>query len=134
MLVTRRISLKVIVTDDYKKKYVSQLKTLASEVRVELERIKTTEAQLMLKVQTLDYNYVMSVREQIEREKASREATLKEIETREKDMETMSPGSIFPQGNLDGFVELKTGDDLESKLGKAEIIVKDGIIQSITEG
>jgi len=79
VLIARKVALKVIVTDDFKKRYVAQLNSLSAEVKVELEKIKTTEAQLMLKVQTMDYNYVMQVREQLEREKSTRESTLKEI-------------------------------------------------------
>ncbi|NLI39881.1 MAG: hypothetical protein GX421_01650 [Caldisericales bacterium] len=134
MLIARKVALKVIVTDDFKKRYVSQLNSLSAEVKVELEKIKTTEAQLMLKVQTMDYNYVMQVREQLEREKATREATLKEIESRTAEMQGMAEGTIFPQGTLDSLVEIKPGDDLESKLSKAEIVIKDNVVQSVNEG
>lgn len=134
MIIARKITLKVIVTDGFKKRYASQLKSLSSEVKMDLEKIRQTEAQLMLKVQTLDQNYLMSIRDQIEREKATREATLKEIESRATEMETMAEGSIFPQGTIDGFVDVKVGDNLESKLSVAEIVIKDGVIQTITEG
>jgi len=134
VLIARKVALKVIVTDDFKKRYVSQLNSLSAEVKVELEKIKTTEAQLMLKVQTMDYNYVMQVREQLEREKATREATLKEIESRTAEMQGMAEGTIFPQGTLDSLVEIKPGDDLESKLSKAEIVIKDNVVQSVNEG
>ena len=134
MLIARKVALKVIVTDDFKKRYVAQLNSLSAEVKVELEKIKTTEAQLMLKVQTMDYNYVMQVREQLEREKSTREATLKEIESRMAEMQGMAEGTIFPQGTLDSLVEIKSGDDLEAKLSKAEIIIKDNVVQSVNEG
>ena len=134
MLIARKVALKVIVTDDFKKRYVAQLNSLSAEVKVELEKIKTTEAQLMLKVQTMDYNYVMQVREQLEREKSTRESTLKEIESRTAEMHGMAEGTIFPQGTLDSLVEIKSGDDLELKLSKAEIIIKDNVVQSVNEG
>jgi len=134
VLIARKVALKVIVTDDFKKRYVAQLNSLSAEVKVELEKIKTTEAQLMLKVQTMDYNYVMQVREQLEREKSTRESTLKEIESRTAEMQGMAEGTIFPQGTLDSLVEIKSGDDLELKLSKAEIIIKDNVVQSVNEG
>jgi hypothetical protein len=126
--------LKVVITDDFKKRYANQLKGLQNEVKVELEKIKTTEQQFLLKVNSMDYNYVMQVREQLEREKATRENTLKELEERMKEMEAMQVDSVFPQGTLDSFIEVKAGDNLEDKLGKAEIVIKDGVIQSINEG
>lgn len=126
--------LKVVVTDDFKKRYASQLKGLVSEVNVELEKIRTTEQQFLLKVNSMDYNYVMQVREQLEREKATRENTIRELEERMKEMDAMVIDSIFTQGTLDGFVDLNVGDNLENRLGKAEIVIKDGVIQSINEG
>jgi hypothetical protein len=132
--IARKVLLKVVITDDFKKRYANQLKGLQNEVKVELEKIKTTEQQFLLKVNSMDYNYVMQVREQLEREKATRENTLKELEERMKEMEAMQVDSVFPQGTLDSFIEVKAGDNLEDKLGKAEIVIKDGVIQSINEG
>ena len=134
MQIARKVLLKVVVTDDFKKRYATQLKGLQNEVNVELEKIKTTEQQFLLKVNNMDYNYVMQVREQLEREKATRESTLKELDERMKEMEAMTVDSIFTQGTLDGFIDLKVGDNLENMLGRAEIVIKDGVIQSINEG
>ncbi len=134
MIIARKVMLKVIVTDGFKKRYANQLKSLSSEVKVDLEKIRQTESQLMLKVQTLDQNYLMSLRDQLEREKATREATLKEIDSRIAEMEAMTEGTIFPQGTIDGFVDVKEGDNLESKLSVAEIVIKDGVVQTISEG
>lgn len=134
MQIARKVLLKVVITDDFKKRYAAQLKGLQSEVKVELEKIKTTEQQFLLKVNNMDYNYVMQVREQLEREKATRENTLKELDDRMKEMDSMTIDSVFPQGTLDSFIDVKVGDNLEDKLGKAEIVIKDGVIQSIVEG
>ncbi|MBP7732772.1 MAG: hypothetical protein KA140_03290 [Caldisericia bacterium] len=134
MQIARKVLLKVVVTDDFKKRYAAQIKGLQNEVNVELEKIKTTEQQFLLKVNNMDYNYVMQVREQLEREKATRESTVKELDERMKEMEAMQPGTVFTQGTLDSFIDLKVGDNLEEKLGKAEIVIKDGVIQSINEG
>jgi len=49
-------------------------------------------------------------------------------------MQGMAEGTIFPQGTLDSLVEIKSGDDLELKLSKAEIIIKDNVVQSVNEG
>lgn len=134
MQIARKVLLKVVVTDDFKKRYAAQIKGLQNEVNVELEKIKTTEQQFLLKVNNMDYNYVMQVREQLEREKATRESTVKELDERMKEMEAMQPGTVFTQGTLDSYIDLKVGDNLEEKLGKAEIVIKDGVIQSINEG
>lgn len=134
MQIARKVLLKVVVTDDFKKRYAAQIKGVQNEVNVELEKIKTTEQQFLLKVNNMDYNYVMQVREQLEREKATRESTVKELDERLKEMDSMKEGTIFTQGTLDSFIDVKVGDNLEDKLGKAEIVIKDGVVQSINEG
>lgn len=134
MQIARKVLLKVVVTDDFKKRYATQIKGVQNEVNVELEKIKTTEQQFLLKVNNMDYNYVMQVREQLEREKATRESTVKELDERLKEMDSMKEGTIFTQGTLDSFIDVKVGDNLEDKLGKAEIVIKDGVVQSINEG
>lgn len=134
MLVSRKVTLKSIITDDFKKRFAAQVKGMVSEVKVELDKIKNSEQQLMLKSGNMDYNQLMQVRGQIEKEKSSRETTIKELESRVDQVNKMNEGDVFNQGLLDGFVEIKVGDNLDTKLAGAEIVVKDGIVQSVAEG
>lgn len=134
MLISRKVTLKSIVTEDFKKRFSTQVKGMISEVKIELDKIKNSEQQLMLKSGNMDYNQLMQVRGQLEKEKSSRETTIKELESRIDQVNKMGEGDIFNQGLLDGFVEVKAGDNLDTKLAGAEIVVKDGIVQSIVEG
>ncbi len=43
----------------------------------------------------------------------------------------LQPGSLFTQGIIEGFASVKEGDNLYEKLGAMEIIVQDGVIQTI---
>jgi len=131
---TRKVILKAIVTEDFKRRFDAQIGSLISEIKIELDKIKSSEQQLMLKVGSLDYNQVMQVREQLEGEKHSRESTIKELETRLKQVKDMKEGDLFTQGTLDSIVDVEIGDNLDTKLARAEIVVKDGVVQSIKEG
>ncbi|HOO96754.1 MAG TPA: YlqD family protein [Caldisericia bacterium] len=134
MQLTRKVILKAIVTEDFKRRFDAQIGSLISEIKIELDKIKSSEQQLMLKVGSLDYNQVMQVREQLEGEKHSRESTIKELETRLKQVKDMKEGDLFTQGTLDSIVDVEIGDNLDTKLARAEIVVKDGVVQSIKEG
>jgi hypothetical protein len=134
VIVSRKVTLKSIITDDFKKRFAAQVKDMVSEVKVELDKIKNSEQQLMLKSGNMDYNQLMQVRGQIEKEKSSRETTIKELESRVDQVNKMNEGDVFNQGLLDGFVEIKVGDNLDTKIAGAEIVVKDGIVQSVAEG
>ncbi len=134
MLINRKVTLKSVVTEEFRKQFSGQVQSMISEIKVELDKLKSSEQQLMLKTGSMDYNQIMQVKEQLEREKSSREATIKELESRVNQVSKMKDGDLFNQGLLEGTTEIKVGDNLDSKLGAAEIVVKDGIVQSITEG
>ena len=107
---------------------------MISEVKVELDKLKASEQQLMLNTGSMDYNQIMQVKSQLEREKTSRETTVKELEVRIEQVSKMNDGDLFNQGLLDGHAEIKVGDNLDTKLAASEIVVKDGVVQSIIEG
>lgn len=134
MLINRKVTLKSVVTEEFRKQFSNQVQTMVKEIKVELDKLKASEQQLMLKTGSMDYNQIMQVKEQLEREKSSRETTIKELESRIDQVAKMKDGDLFNQGLLEGTAEIKVGDNLDSKLGAAEIVVKDGIVQSITEG
>ncbi|MEZ4813322.1 MAG: YlqD family protein [Caldisericia bacterium] len=134
MLINRKVTLKSVVTEEFRKQFSNQVQSMISEIKIELDKLKSSEQQLMLKSGSMDYNQIMQIKEQLEREKSSREATIKELESRMNQVSKMNDGDLFNQGLLEGTTEIKVGDNLDSKLGAAEIVVKDGIVQSITEG
>ncbi len=134
MLVSRKVTLKSVITEDFRKQFSTQVQSMISEVKIELDKLKASEQQLMLNTGSMDYNQIMQVKSQLEREKTSRETTVKELEARIEQVSKMNDGDLFNQGLLDGHAEIKVGDNLDTKLAASEIVVKDGVVQSIIEG
>jgi YlqD protein len=134
VLVSRKVTLKSVITEDFRKQFLTQVQSMISEVKVELDKLKASEQQLMLNTGSMDYNQIMQVKSQLEREKTSRETTVKELEARIEQVSKMNDGDLFNQGLLDGHAEIKVGDNLDTKLAASEIVVKDGVVQSIIEG
>jgi len=134
VLVSRKVTLKSVITEDFRKQFSTQVQSMISEVKVELDKLKASEQQLMLNTGSMDYNQIMQVKSQLEREKTSRETTVKELEARIEQVSKMNDGDLFNQGLLDGHAEIKVGDNLDTKLAASEIVVKDGVVQSIIEG
>ena len=87
--------------------------------RAELERTVTPQAR--------------AIRQQLELERARQEATRAELEMRLREAQQLELNSEFAQGTVESLVEVKVGDNLFTKLSRAEIIVKDGIIMEIRE-
>src|SRR5207249_6435603 len=74
-----------------------------------------------------------AIRQQLELERARQEATRAELEMRLREAQQLELNSEFAQGIVESLVEVKVGDNLFTKLSRAEIIVKDGIIMEIRE-
>src|SRR5438093_226033 len=89
------------------------------QVEAELERTVTPPAR--------------AIRQQLELERARQEATRAELEMRLREAQQLELNSEFAQGTVESLVEVKVGDNLFTKLSRAEIIVKDGIIMEIRE-
>jgi len=62
---------------------------------------------------------------------APRLASLVDLDRKRTQAQTLEIGSLFVQGPLEHFVTVGPGDNLYQAVGGSELIVRDGIIQSI---
>lgn len=56
-----------------------------------------------------------------------------ELQFQKENIEHLALNNIIVTGSLENYVELKPGENLYDKFKEAEILVKDGVIQDITE-
>ena len=129
--VVRQVVVKAIVTETFKKQYLSELEDTVRRLdamvtqidtqirRSELERLITPQAR--------------AIRQQLELERARQEATRAELQARLREVEALELNAEFPQGTVESFTEVNIGDNLFQKLGRTEIVVKDGIIIEVRE-
>ncbi|HEV8338116.1 MAG TPA: YlqD family protein [bacterium] len=129
--VARPVVIKAIVTESFKRLYTQELQTAIGRVeelmnqldaqirRTELERQITPQAR--------------AIRQQLELERARQESARLELQARLREADTLELNSEFPQGTIDSFTEVKIGDNLFQKIGRTEIVVKDGIIVEVRE-
>ena len=129
--INRPVVIKAIVTESFKRLYVQDLEEaikrtdaiqqqLISQIRrAELERTLTPQAR--------------AIRQQLELETARQDAAKAELEVRLREAQQLALNSEFTQGTVESLVEVSVGDNLFTKLGRSEIVVKDGIIMEIRE-
>ena len=68
---------------------------------------------------------------QISEEKAKQSAAKSDLTLKIEEAKKLQLGTEFVQGPLECPVDVGIGDNLYKKVGGAEIIVKDGVIQEI---
>ena len=128
----RVVMVKAIVTDQFKE-------NLEKELQRAIENIDRQSA--MLDTQSKSYldnlhkqglvKKATAYQQQISQEKARQAAAKSDLMMKIAEAKKLQIGTEFVQGPLEGPVTVKPGDNLYKKVGGAEIIVKDGIIQEI---
>lgn len=130
----RPVVLKVIVTEDFKKELAEEVNQAIAHVDENLQQIEFQSRRYMLEIQKTNLNQAMAIREQFEAEKKKQEDVKKELTERLKQAESLELNTEFVRGTLEGQVDIQIGDNLVSKLSKAEIVMKDNVVQEIREG
>jgi len=124
----RSVTIKALVTPKFREFISFELASAiqsSKDRQSELENVLSNKAAL---VAELGEPAVQA----FETELAQVKLSLQELAMRESSLNELEDGSIFDQGIIDGFVSVSEGDNLYEKLGGMEILVKDGVVQSIT--
>jgi len=131
LTVTRPVLIKAVVTESFKRLYVQDLEDAIKRADVILEQITTQIRRSELERQVSAQS--RAIRQQLEVEHARQEAGRAELQMRLREAEALQLNTEFTQGTVESLVEVSIGDNLFNKLGRAEILVKDGIILEIRE-
>lgn len=131
LTISRPVVIKTIVTEAFKRLYVQELEEA-------IKRVETLEQQLETQIRRTELERQVApqarvVRQQLEVERARQEATRAELAMRLREAQQLELNTEFPQGTIEGVVEVKVGDNLFNKIGRTEIVVKDGIVMEIRE-
>ena len=119
---SRRVAIKAIVTDKFKQYLNFELEQAA---RMTNQRIKDIDRKLS----NLDKSHPNV--KLFTDDKLRLQDELDSTKSQEATIGTLKDGELFSQGTIEGFVGVGVGDNLYDKLGGLELIVKDGIIQTI---
>lgn len=136
--VKRQITVKTIITEDFKEKASVEL---LSEIKLVDAQINHLQLQLTQVMQQFQQNVSKGLTispheaEQIINEmnlKLQHLLALKQnLQIQIEEIEKTKDEDVIITGSLENYVELKPGDNIYDILVDKEIIVKDGIIQDI---
>ena len=130
MIIHRKILVKVIVTEAFKEKVISEMTEALNKMEAELsfieQRAKKTITELTIKASP----QAQAVREQLEWEKKKREDAKTEMNERIRMLSGLKEGTEIAQGEIEGPVEVKVGDNW-NQVFKKEIVIKDGVVVDI---
>jgi YlqD protein len=133
MILKRQVVLKAIVTEKLKESLTHEVEEAIAEVQDAQQQLDVQSRRVMLELQRTDLNRAMAFRQQLDSEKRKQDDLKQELQERLQEYQKLELGSEFVRGLVEGTVEIREGDNLSDKMGRAEIIVKDDIVIAIRE-
>ena len=132
--IPRKIIVKSIVTEGFKKNFKAQLENLKNEFSSNVEKIKTEESRMLINIgASINQAELNQTRAKLAQDRQQQEAGILEVNAKLKEIESLKDGTIYPYTQLDSFVDIQEGDNLLEKVNPGEITVRDGIVISIKE-
>lgn len=125
------VGLIFIVTDELKARLLDELNAAAQDVQQQIDQFDFRARHALAELQRADLNRAMAARQQIDAEKRRLEAVKNEVNDRRKEIESLTIGSEYPRGTIEGVVEVNVGDNLFEKLAGVQVVVKDGTVEEI---
>ena len=130
----RNVTIKVIVTEEFKKYLVAELERAIKNMDGQLGNMETQGKRLVenLKKQgEKTVKQISSIVQQINLDKQQASLAKADLDKKIAEAKALKIGSEFLQGTVQGNVTVKEGDNLYKKLGGVEVLLKDGVIQEI---
>lgn len=128
----RVVMVKAIVTEAFKANLQNELERAIKNLDNQAAQM---ESQSKAYIENLKKKGLMqkasAFRQQIEDERTRQAQAKSDLMLKIEEAKKLVIGAEFVQGPLEGPVKVSVGDNLYKKVGGAEIIVKDGIIQEI---
>ncbi|HVN66988.1 MAG TPA: YlqD family protein [Candidatus Sulfotelmatobacter sp.] len=128
----RIVMVKAIVTEAFKQNLANELQRAIANIDSQLAQMETQGKPYLeeLKKKGL-MQKAAAFKHQVDEERNRQSAARADMLMKIEEAKNLKIGSEFVQGPLEGPVDVGVGDNLYKKVGGAEIIVKDGIIQEI---
>ncbi|MBU0630023.1 MAG: YlqD family protein [Candidatus Margulisbacteria bacterium] len=128
----RVVMVKAIVTEAFKQNLIKELERAIANLDGQLGQMESQSKNYLedLKRKGL-MQKAAAFKHQLDEERNRQAASKSDLTMKIEEAKRLQIGSEFVQGPLEGPVSVGIGDNLYKKVGGAEILVKDGIVQEI---
>jgi hypothetical protein len=128
----RVVMVKAIVTEAFKDNLTKELERAIKNLDGQASQMDFQAKSYMEDLKKKGMLSQMSAfKHQLDEEKGRQAAARSDLQLKIEEAKKLVLNTEFIQGPLEGPVNVKVGDNLYKKIGAAEIVVKDGVIQEI---
>lgn len=128
--ITRKIVLKQLVTENFKKKAVSDLQSALKQAEVEMEHFDKQYRKMITEFTVKGLPQADELKAQYQAEKERKTAMKQQLSEQFKAAQKLELGSEIVHSIIDGPAEVKVGDNFDG-LNRHEIVLEDGIVKEI---
>jgi len=126
VIVKRKVVVKAIMTPTLRAEMLANYDALIAQAKKEIELLEKELRKILFLPESQLGAEGLRVKALLEAEKREKEKVLKEFEKSKEEIEAKPDGEEVLYSIMEGFVDLKVGDNLFEKLEGAEIVIKDG--------
>ena len=128
----RVVMVKAVVTEAFKDNLIKELERAIKNLDAQAQQMDFQAKSYMedLKKKGM-ISQMTAFKHQLDEEKGRQAAAKADLQSKIEEAKKLVLNTEFIQGPLEGPIVVKTGDNLYKKIGAAEILVKDGVIQEL---
>ena len=128
----RVVMVKAVVTEAFKDNLIKELERAVKNLDSQAQQMDFQSKSYMedLKKKGM-MSQMTAFKHQLDEEKGRQAAAKADLQSKIEEAKKLVLNTEFIQGPLEGPIVVKTGDNLYKKIGAAEILVKDGVIQEL---
>jgi len=128
----RVVMVKAVVTEAFKDNLIKELERAVKNLDSQAQQMDFQAKSYMedLKKKGM-MSQMTAFKHQLDEEKGRQAAAKADLQSKIEEAKKLILNTEFIQGPLEGPIVVKTGDNLYKKIGAAEILVKDGVIQEL---
>lgn len=128
----RVVMVKAIVTEKFKENLVKELERAVNNIDSQMGMIEERAQSYLDQLKQKGLNQkAAAYKQQINDERTKQAAAKADLMMKIEEAKRLQLNTEFVQGPLEGPVTVSVGDNLYKKVGGAEILVRDGIIEEI---
>ncbi len=131
LFVKRPVILKNIVTEEFKEQLINELTQALNQVDRWFEQEDFRSRRLIAEAERQGTSD--QVRKELNLERDQQGQVRLNLKRKLDEVSQLTIDSVFISGTYDAPVKIEVGDDIQSKLSQAEIIVKDGVVVQVIQ-
>ena len=133
IIIKRPVSVVAVMTEEFREQLIRESEKNLMNIEENLQKLETEGARQLASVSAQNPQQAALMTQQMDAERQRLKTLYEQLEAKITDIDSIAEGAEFPFQAFEGFVELKMGDNLQNKLGKAVIVMKDWVIREIRE-